>query len=381
MDRFQEAFSQLQQYVEAASFKGYDPYDVLKSPIPFNWAGKWGPILAIQFHKRNPVNLRQVLGIPKGHNPKGLGLFLQGYAVADGSTESMERLLDLLFSLRTKGQEHHCWGYDFPWASPVKFLPAWSPTIVVTGFVAQGLYAYFTKTQDPKALECLNSISRFMEALPRSENEHGICFSYSTAMQDVCFNASMLGAEHFARMSSITGNQQHRELALEASRFTVANQAESGAWPYSLDRLGQPRQQIDFHQGFVLCSLLEVIRQLKKVPDPFHSALNNGAEFYLREQFTAKGRSLWRWPKAWPTDIHHQAQGIITFSRLTALDDKYLTVAERIADWTLANMRAKDGSFYYRVHGWGKDRSRYMRWGQAWMFLALAELNQARKGK
>lgn len=381
MDRFQEAFSQLQKYAEAASFKGYDPYDVLKSPVPFHWAGKWGPVLAIQIHKRDPINWRPLLGIPKAHNPKGLGLFLNGYAVADGSVERMQELMDLLLSLSTKEEENLCWGYDFPWASPVKFLPAWSPTIVVTGFIAQGVHSYYKISNDPKALECLNSISCFMEALPRSEHESGICFSYSTAMKDVCFNASMLGAEHFARMYNLTGDANAKELALKATQFTVEHQAENGAWPYSLNDQGEPRQQIDFHQGFVLCSLFEVIKELKDVPESFHVALRKGAKFYREEQFTSEGRSLWRWPKKWPVDIHHQAQGIITFSRLAELDKDYSGFAEKIADWTIDNMRGKDGSYIYRVHRCGKDRTRYMRWGQAWMFLALAELNKARSAK
>lgn len=372
MDKYAQTLADLQRNIEESNFKGYDPYDVLKSHFPFHWLGKWGPILAIQTTKRSPVNLRPLLGISKGENPKGIGLLLNAYSqMLDPDEELLKKLFQRLLELRTKDTIGYAWGYDFPWASPVKFLLAWSPTIVVTGFIAQGIYAYFKITKDPVAMEVLEGISAFMLSLPKTENENGVCFSYSSTMQDICFNASMLGAEHFARMYSITGDDMSKELALKATKFTIQHQLENGAWPYSLNDKGEARQQIDFHQGFVICSLLEVIEHLKEVPEEWNKALVRGAEFYRKEQFTEEGRSLWRWPKEWPTDIHHQAQGIITFSCLGNVE-----FARRIADWTIDNMRGKDGSFYYRVHRWGKDRTRYMRWGQAWMALALSELTK-----
>lgn len=349
---------------------GYDPYDVLKSPLPFNWLGKWGPVMAIQAAKRFPVNVRPLLGIQKGENPKGLGLLLNAYSqMSDPDEELLNQLFERLLALRTKDATGYAWGYDFPWASPVKYLPAWSPTIVVTGFIAQGIFAYYKVTKDPLALEVLQGISKFIVSLPKTESESGICFSYSSTMQDICFNASMLGAEHFARMYSISGDDISKDLAHKATSFMIQDQLNNGAWPYSLNENGDARMQIDFHQGFVICSLLEVLEHLKEVPEEWNQALRKGADFYRKEQFTEEGRSFWRWPKKWPTDIHHQAQGIITFARLGNLE-----LSQRIADWTIDNMRGNDGSFYYRVHRWGKDRTRYMRWGQAWMALALAEL-------
>ena len=184
----------------------------------------------------------------------------------------------------------------------------------------------------------------------------------------------MLGAEHFARMYRLKGDAKARQLALEATQFTMAHQLENGAWPYSLNEKGEPRMQVDFHQGFVLCSIREVMDNISGCPAEWEVTFKRGVKFYKNEQFTEEGRSIWRWPKQWPADIHHQAQGIITFSRFGDVE-----FAERITDWTIDNMLGKDGSFYYRVHRWGKDRTRYMRWAQAWMALALAELISARK--
>ncbi len=71
------SLTRLQDYVESEGFKGYDPYDTLNSRFNFLQHGKWIPVLAIQLQKRNPVNFRRILGIPKAFNPKAIGLFLQ----------------------------------------------------------------------------------------------------------------------------------------------------------------------------------------------------------------------------------------------------------------------------------------------------------------
>ena len=72
----------LRRYIESGDYRGYDPYDALNSPL-LNLLGRLGkyPRIAItQFMKRCPVNPRPLLRIPQEHNPKGLGLFLWGYA-------------------------------------------------------------------------------------------------------------------------------------------------------------------------------------------------------------------------------------------------------------------------------------------------------------
>ncbi len=57
--------------MEGESYKGYDPYDTLMSFIPFVRINKWLAIIATQVQKRNPINIRPLLGIKKDYNPKG----------------------------------------------------------------------------------------------------------------------------------------------------------------------------------------------------------------------------------------------------------------------------------------------------------------------
>lgn len=77
------ATSQLRKYIEAHRYKGYDPYDALKSPLfklPLLNKNKLIRFGAQQLVKRSPLNLRTLLFVPKGLNPVTLGLCIQAYA-------------------------------------------------------------------------------------------------------------------------------------------------------------------------------------------------------------------------------------------------------------------------------------------------------------
>ncbi|MBD3377131.1 hypothetical protein GF406_19030 [candidate division KSB1 bacterium] len=383
LDQLDLSLQKIQRYIQCENFKGYDPYDVLNSPIPFHHLGKWPPILAVQLLKRLPVNLRPLLGIKKGINPKAMGLFLEAYSFLSdlypdqGYEEHRETCFQWLSEHPSNGYSGPCWGYNFDWASPVKTVKAYTPSIVVSGFIAKGIFEYNRITQNPQALELLQGVCDFiLKDLPRTESAEGICFSYTPLMQDYCYNASMLGAEVLVKVYSLTGNTDYLELARSAVDFCVAHQHPDGRWNYSIDlETGRERQQIDFHQGYVLDSLYEFMRYSGLDDEKYGVALKKGADYYKNQQFFSDGRSLWRVPKQWPVQIHNQSQGIITFSRLKDLDPSYLPFAETIAQWTLEHIQhPKYGYFYYEKRRFYTNKIPYMRWSQAWMMLALTRL-------
>lgn len=381
MDHVAQALSKLQAYVERERFKGYDPYDTLNAGVDFSRLGKWGSVLATQFQKRNPVNIRPQLGIEKGYNPKGMGLLLHAYALLYEQTQDEEKkataefLFNWLRDNASQGYSGYCWGYNFDWASPVKYLKAYTPSVVVTSFVGRGIFRYYQATRNPEALNVLQSACDFvMQDLPRLETRDGVCISYTPIMQDCCYNAGMLGAELLSSVYSITGEESLRDLAAQAVRFTVAHQHEDGRWNYSLDLDSiSERKQIDFHQGFILDSL-HAFMQHAGADAACQEALERGARFYREKQFDETGRAKWRLPKAWPADIHCQAQGILSFSKLAHLDGGYLPFAKKVAEWTITHMQDKDGFFYYRKGRVLTNKIPYIRWAQAWMMVALSEL-------
>ncbi len=379
--RYRRALQSLEAYVVKRKFKGIDPYDVLMSPFPFQKLGKWPPILAIQIFKRNPINLRKLLGVPKSWNPKALGLFLQGYSLlpkTDFNKAQCEWLFDKLMELKTADTPGLAWGYPFPWASPEKYLEAWSPTSVVSGFVVQGLDAYYKTYADKRALEAMEKVCIFLtEALFHTEKNEAYAISYSTAKADFCYNASLLAAEVYARTYAHTGQQAYANIARRALDSVLTKQKSDGSWNYSENlETGKQRVQIDFHQGFTLDSIMAISEALNYCPEKVEKAVQEGFEFYRDQQFRPDGRALWRLPGDFPADVHHQAQGVLTAINYHRFGGSRRAeeLAKRVLTYTLSNFQDGRGYFYYRKHKRFIDRTSYMRWGNAWMFLVLSSV-------
>ena len=96
------------------------------------------------------------------------------------------------------------------------------------------------------------------------------------------------------------------------------------------------------------------------------------ADFYAKMQFNHEGRSYYRIPSQWPVEIHNQAQGIISFSRWGKSNEQY-ELAQSILEYSVTNMRSSKGFFFYKKYPWITIKIPFIRWSQAWMFLALEE--------
>jgi hypothetical protein len=119
---------------------------------------------------------------------------------------------------------------------------------------------------------------------------------------------------------------------------------------------------------------MEIKVNLSLNNDEIDSKLRKGINFYLEKQFHG-GRSFWRWPKEWPIDIHHQAQGIITFSKYYKItrEEKFNRKALEILDFTLNNFKKKNNSYSYQKWPIFSNKIEYMRWSNCWMLLAMSE--------
>ena len=273
----------------------------------------------------------------------------------------------------TKGYSGYAWGYNFPWASPAKFVEAFVPSSVVTGFICRGLWQYYLITKNPDVPEIIKSASDFIRKdLAVYADNTGKCISYTPQVQDICYNSSLLAAEVLAINYQFTNDIALKNYCIQLVDFVLARQKPNGKWAYSENiKTHVERNQIDFHQGYVLESIFEIQKLLNIKNDKWDNALKMGIDFYYNHQFFKNGRSLWRLPKEYPVDIHNQSQGIITFIKLQQFDSKYSEFAKTILEWTVNNMQHNDGHFYYKNYKYFKDKTSYMRWTQAWMFLAL----------
>lgn len=380
-ERIKEVLSSLIKNIEGENYRGYDPYDLLNSKINFTRLGHRACFYASQIHKRNPINIRKLLLIKKTINPKSLGLLLSAYSYLyrfDGQLaylNEMNELYKLIIEVSSKGYSGYCWGLDSNYANRYEILEAYSPSIVVTSFVCSGIFNYYLLTKNEKALEVLKSACDFaLNDLDRTVDGDTLCFSYTTTKKDMTYNANGLCAELFSKVYSITKDEKLLKLAKSSTDFNLKYQHDDGRWNYALFPDGTESEQIDFHQGFILDSINNFIKHTGVNDEKYLAALKKGAEFYYNHQFDKNGRSLWRFPKLFPVDIHNQSQGIITFSELSYLNENYLSFAYKIAEWTINNMHSKNGLFYYRKYRMYNNKTSYLRWNQVWMMLALCKL-------
>lgn len=362
--------------LEKDQFKGYDPYDALNSPILNSLPGKWPKIAATQFMVYFPINLRPVLGIRKMVNPKSTGLILKalcgGVKKGIWSIEQAKRRMDLLKNWMTSNYNNEysgpCWGYHFPWQDLHKYIPRYHPSIVVTSTIGTSLLDLEELADDEAILSFTERISQFiLNDLNVYRDADGSCFSYSPFDRNVVHNANLLGAEFLLRLGNRTGSDELIDRAMESYGFTINKQNDDGSWYYSIDpQKGTAREQFDFHQGFVLDSLMTLYQhdgssELKKV-------IRKGMAFY-EKLIDDRGRTYFRYPRKYPVDIHNQAQFIITsqgYNRIFTGNNN-----DKALKYLLDNMISRKNGTYHQVWPLIKNRNNYSRWGDSWTLLAL----------
>jgi len=372
-----QASQKLQAYIEQNNYKGFDPYDALKSPLfnlPFFRSNKMVRFASQQIVKRSPLNLRTVLFVPKGRNPVTLGLCVQAYADLlkldpenKSLIEKIKFLVDELEKLISKGFHGACWGYDFDWEARYAKIDAHQPTVVATGIISNALFRVYQVTANKRAGDLVVSAASFVQQdLQKSvDRENNLCFSYSPFDKQQVFNASMKGARVLSQAYSLTQNEKLKEDAGNTVKFVVNHQQENGSWVYSLSKSGN---WIDnYHTGYVLDCLHEYSTLTND--NSFLVNLKKGFEFYrsafFREDFAPKFYDQ----KLFPIDSTAAGQSLLTLCRFGEVE-----MAKKVARWYINNMQDKKGYFYFRKYKLRTDKTSYMRWSNAWMFAGLAYL-------
>jgi hypothetical protein len=375
------AIQGLRTWMESRHFEGYDPFDLLNSPyLRGTWARQLPlAVLLIQIGKRFAGRRsRQLLKVPHSRNPKALGLCLSAYCDLarsgyDDVSAETAWLKSELIRLRSPRESSYCWGYDWDYLSlRGSRLPAFSPNCIASYFCGSAMLDMSEVFGDREALEIAESTAGFMASrLNRSfESADEICFSYTPNDQTLIYNSSALAGVFLARTGKLTGNQAYLSLARKAMAFLVKGQLPAGGWYYG--RLRRQQWIDSFHTSYNVCALLDY--QQTTGDRTFEKAMLGGHGYYQAAFFTNDGAPRYFHNRTFPIDIHACSQAILHFSAFSAMDPAALERASKTFHWTLKNMAAPDGSFYYERHRLWTNRTPYMRWGQAWMFRALARL-------
>jgi len=380
--RVQNCIEEMLSYIESADYAGYDPYDALNSPLirRIGASNKWVRIGATHLIRRSPVNLRPLFGIRKGHNPKGIGLFLWGYSKLYALTkeprylERVDYILNLLEQLQSKGHSGNAWGYNFDWQSWTFMRPAGTPNIVGTSFIGHGLLDCYELTGRQRALNMAIPIKDFILCdLHRTTLDGTFCFSYTPVDTAVVHNANLLGASILARLTAYCDDNRLTQAALSSLDYSMRHQRDDGSWFYADTSI---QDWIDsFHTGFNLQAIRYILDS--GLAPQYRAAYGKGVEYYAGNFFLEDGTPKYYHDRTYPIDIHSPAQAICFFCRE---GKEYQDLTDRIANWMLQNMYSGRGFFYFRKGRFLTNRIPYMRWSQAWAFHALTEYLLATEG-
>lgn len=382
----QDAFTQLFAWCRTHNFAGHDPYDALNSRLfqatPLRHSRR-ARLAWTQLVKRSPVDLRSIGSVPPGRNSKGLALFalaaLANYRNAKTNETEREarQLLNDLHSMHLEGWRGAAWGYNFDWQSRVFFAPRGTPTIVPTAFAARAFIEAAQAFEDDTYLKTARSACDFiLQDLSRSEEaQTEVCFSYSPGTVNRIYNASLLAAETLAGVAALTGERELCEWAVRATRYVVNQQHEDGSWAYGA--AGNQAWIDNFHTAYLLTSLSRVIKHCPEAQTTeFNEALERGYKFWRTGFFLADGWPKYYHDQFYPVDAHAAATAIVTFLDLRELDRDAFAWAQKIARWSVRNLRDERGFFYYQRRRFYTVRKSFMRWTQAWMLYALARLTE-----
>ncbi|WP_350587244.1 aspartate-semialdehyde dehydrogenase [Pseudoalteromonas sp. 3-MNA-CIBAN-0064] len=364
-------------------FAGQDPFDGLNSKLfelfPRFKKGIVG-LAWIQLHKRLAINLRPLCGVPKKRNPKGIALFilglLQDYQATNEKIYLDEaiKLADWLLTQQSDKAlwQHSCWGYHFDWNARAFYVPKGKPNVITTIYVAQALYALSEVTSDEKYSDPALDSAHFIVKTLYKENESRQFFGYIPGETAFVHNASLWGAAWVAKVATLTGNEQYKQLALNAARQSIKEQGSDGSWVYGALH---HHQFIDgFHTGYNLeaLSLLSDVLQTNE----FEKTIKLGLQYYKKHLFEEDGTAKYYNNNRYPLDMHSVSQAVFTLLKVgKTLDD--FTMAEKIINRAIQTLyMPKNQRFIYQKNKYFTNKVDYVRWTQAWVYYSFAYFNR-----
>jgi len=266
INKAQSAFNRLLDYCRSRDWEGCDPFDGLNSRVfqslPLVKRSRLFRLGFLQLNKRSLINLRPLLLVKKGKNPKGIGLFLTATLRLYQETREQEYLqwcdffLSWLKQNRSSGYSGYGWGYNFDWQSRAFYLPRGTPTVVNTSFIGRAFIEAYRILKREECLMIARSACDFiLKDLNRWEDEESLCFSYSPLDRYFVHNATALASSLLAVTYGVTAEKELAQAAKKSVHFVVGHQRTDGSWAYGEDAVAQKTGVDSFHTGFILESL------------------------------------------------------------------------------------------------------------------------------
>ena len=395
------AIYRLEDWFESNGLQGWDPYDVQDSRI-FRFIEKSFPNLPSrilirilsEFNHVFPLTFRKFFGVKQSINNKGLGLLLSSYSSLykfSNDTKHLNKALSIanhLLKNSNKSYSGYSWGYPFNWVSPI-LIPTGMPSSVVTSIVGDGFYRLYQITNDRKYLEVCEKICIFfMENLKItyiSPDKNIICYSYTPIDDYQVHNANLFVAEFLIKIGNHTGNTNFISQGIKCANFALKEQTKEGFLPYwglqQTDKYSNGIIHTDhYHCGFEIRTLYSIWKNTNIIE--FKKAYKNYFKWYKGNMFTQNGLPKYTSSSLYPINIHTSAEAILCNTLLAENKDE-INLTMDLAIKIIKDMEYESGKYTHlikkNIFGFKvKSNIPLLRWGQAWIFLALVDLNNSK---
>jgi len=378
-DKIRTSVLGLEKWVEAHGYKGYEPFDGLSSIFrPLTCGNLLLDRLLLQLVRQCPWNLRPILGVKPLDSTIGRGYMAWGYCHMFRLTgdkkykEKIDACLRWLMENKSAGYDDYSWGKHFDFASRGGIYVAFEPILVWTALIAHPFLEAYEIFGHKRYLDVADSVCRWIMKLPRNQTDKGFCmgYHYQDYSADI-HNSNMVGAAILARTAKHTGNREYLTAAKGAMEYSCARQLPNGAWLYGEE---PANQWIDnFHTGYDLDGLKCYMDY--SGDREYEGVLKKGLAFYKRNFFEKSGRPKYYHDRTYPVDSQAASQAMDTLANASEYDDESLELGLKVAQWTLDNMRDREGYFYYRQYPLGiKAKTPMLHWAQATTYKALTVL-------
>lgn len=369
---------------EKMNYSGYGKFDALNSHVlkSLTFNNKWLRIIFTQLVKELPFHVRPFLRVKKSKNPKGIALFARTYFLLNQKTsdpaflQKGQALIHWLLENPSPRQNHLCWGYNFIWQNTLFLQDMFEPNAVVSIFVGEAMIHAYRVTKNEKYLFAACSVADFLlkdlPVLYDANDELAIAYVIKK-VDAIVLNNQILAGAFLVKVWQHTKEDHLLEMAIKLMNFTINKTTDYYAWFYTYPKEKSPISHDNYHTGGILDGLIEYFEETGD--DRYMNIYWKGLEYYQNNLFELNGAPRWMNNKKYPFDIHGSAQGIITFKKAAKRESKYLDQANIISNWAVNNLYRKERhDFIYRQGRWYKWNYSLMRWCNAWMTRALAEL-------
>ena len=370
-------------WLEEHDYRAFDTFDGLNAKFirPFTFNNPLLRIVLQQGVRRFPLNLRPLLGITPERSTKGMGFLARGFIRLYQTTgeevwrHRAESMLLWLIENQSPGYSGACWGNHFDYQSRSVFVTKLSPSVVWTSLIGHVFLDAFEQFENERYLQtAISACEHIVRDLGAYREEDALCIHYFPTSTHQVHNANTLGASLLARVASFTHNDSWRELAEKAILYTAKHQREDFSWYYGEE--SNLHWVDNFHTAYVL----DCFKYYGEATgdDRFDRQMMDGYNFWKETFFLSDGTPRYYNHKTLPLDIQCSSQAIDTLAFFRNRDPESLSLAVKVAQWTIEHMQAPTGYFYYRRYSrWIVNKTPTLHWGQATMFCALTGLYKA----